>query len=190
MKTSKFFPLPLLIRQVMMLLCIGLIVTSCGNDDGDDGLAGGGQNDADVSFTISGFIQGTRSGSGIVALTEQDENFRLTFSFTNADATDTTDQGSFNLELFQGPQAEPLTFPESGSYSIGGVQQDEEDFTVIYTDTELGVTFLGEANGTLTITESTSEFISGTFEFSVSTLSNPNNAIEVSNGQFRAQVAN
>lgn len=187
MKPSKYFPLPLLIRQLLLLLCIGMMVTSCGNDD-DDGGHGGGQSTADVNFSISGFIQGTRSGSGIVTLTEQDDNYRLTFSFTDADATDTTDQGTFNLELYQGPQAEPLTFPEPGSYSIGGVQQDEEDFTVIYTDTPLGLTFLGQANGTLTITESNAEFIRGTFEFAVSTLSNPDNAIEVSNGVFRAAV--
>ncbi len=188
MKTLKLSPLPALLRHTMVLLCIGLFVSSCGNDD--DGPGGGGQSDADVSFTISGFIQGTRSGSGIVALTEQDDNYRLTFSFTDADPADTTDQGSFKLELFQGPEAEPLTYPEPGSYSIGGVQQDDEDFTVIYTDTELGISFLGEANGTLTITDNTSEFITGTFEFSVSTLSNPDNAIDVSNGQFRAHVAN
>ena len=149
-----------------------LILIACSSDDDEAPEAEPSQF---VTFEASGSASGSYIGSGSIIRTDEDGAHRLTFEFT--------DGTSFRLEFIDGPEGSPPAIPSAGEYSVAGLG-GLADFSVVYTDLAEGRTYLGPADGSLTITATDGTAISGNFEFTASSISDPDNPLVVSDGVF------
>jgi hypothetical protein len=170
------------IKYCLTVACAILVtvITGCNQDDGHTP----GPITSTAGFTLSGTLEGNKSGEAVVFKSVTDGFHRLTFNFSDSNAAGNS---SFSLDLVQGPDTAVISLPAPGIYSIGGAINDA-DFTAIYSDVGLGISFIGEGEGELTISTVGDEFIEGNFEFSLSALTIPSNSIQVSNGSFRALI--
>ena len=164
MRTPKF--------TVLLSITAFLALTSCSSDD--DGPEA--EPDQFVRFEATGTVSGSFSGSGTVERIDENGEHSLAFNFTDGSA--------FQLEFIEGPDDSPPPAPSVGDYSLGGLGGDAE-YTVVFSDLAQGTVFLGFTEGTLSISEVGATYTTGTFEFTTSALTNPDNSIEITGGQFR-----
>jgi hypothetical protein len=92
---------------------------------------------------------------------------------------------SFEISI-RNSSGELLTRPSTGTYRLGVTS--DSDYAATYSEGSLAKpttysTLSGENTGTMVITSSTDDEITGTFEF---TAINSGQQITISNGQFRA----
>lgn len=154
---------------------LSLTVVSCNDDDDLP------EPDPEqfVRFEASGLLNGAFTGGGGAELTDEDAGKQLVLRFT--------DGHSFLLEFVKGPEEEYPEVPGVGVYSLGGLGSDA-DFSVVLTDLAQNTVFLGQTEGAMQVTASDNASAEGTFEFTTSTLTNPDNAVEVTGGVWRIAV--
>ncbi|MFN2424245.1 MAG: hypothetical protein ABR572_10780 [Cryomorphaceae bacterium] len=163
MRTPKF--------TLLLSITAFLALTSCSSDD-DEPEA---EPEQFVRFEATGTVSGNFSGSGTVERIDENGDHSLVFNFTDGSA--------FQLEFIAGPTSPPPT-PSVGDYSLGGPGGDA-DYTVVFSDLAQGTVFLGFTEGIITFPEVGATYTTGTFEFTTSALTNPDNSIEITGGQFR-----
>lgn len=166
MTTPKFFFLSCLITSILF--------PSCSSDDDAEVPEEGPEQF--VQFEATGRFSGSYSGLGAVERTDNAEGHSLVFNFTDGEV--------FQLEFVNGPDEAPPPIPSVGEYTLGGLGSDA-DFTVVITDLTQGTVFLGLTEGELTISEVGATYTTGTFAFTTSALTNPENSVEVTDGIFR-----
>lgn len=180
------------LRQKPLCLCIAIafvFLFGCSDDENNTGGGGGGGGGdlGEVSFDISGDIEGQKSGIATVLPDEDHDLLQISLH-------DYQPQ-TFSMTFMQLGSAE---VPAVGEYSLGAPVAT--DFNAFYTNTEAGHAdadeyneFTGEA-GTLEITESSATSVSGTFELTLQYLDEDTmepvdgREIVITNGQFTAPV--
>lgn len=158
--------------SVFLFLTAFAMLAACSSDDD----APEPDPDQFVRFEATGAVSGSYSGSGAVERLDDNGDHTLVFNFT--------DGAVFRLEFIQGPADAPPPFPSAGEYSLGGLG-GESDFAVVVTNLGQGTTFLGFTEGTIIINEVGATYTTGTFEFTTSAITNPDNSVEVTDGVWR-----
>gem|GEM_PF-2089226 len=170
---------------ILPLACLFMVACSSDDDNGGSPLP-----DSSASFTISGDIEGEKTGLASAILVESAGTYIFDIGMSDAAGGGQT----FSLSFFIGPSDEEIEVPEPGDYTIATTNAG--DFWVVYTELE-GVDgreygSIWETSGTMTITASGDDFIEGEFEFEAA--GDPDDALEpqgsitVTNGEFRAEV--
>ncbi len=171
-----------LLMASSLAACLLLGATACSSDDEEETQEE--IPEAAVTFTLSGQLEGEKSGRASVFQSEVDSIFRLNFHFTDGEGD--TD-GSFFLDFDQGPSSEPISFPVPGTYSLGGID-GTGDFRATFTDLNSNVIYLGETMGAMVIDRSDDYGIEGSFTLSTALITNPDNQITLSDGRFWAEI--
>ncbi len=163
------------------IIAVGLGL-GCGDDD-DNGNGGGGGpgGGGSSSLTVSGEVEGDFSGFATYTDASLENN-----SFSVA----LTDNSKFHIQLRIG--IEGNSPPPVGTYDVGGSIISSEDFHAIYSDFEEGgmmdpdeYSTQDTPSGTVELTSSSDDAVSGTFEFYAGSLEDPDQ-ITVTNGEFQA----
>ncbi len=144
-------------------------------------------DDSSISFTISGAVEGEKSGIATMGQSRVGNTYQLRIRGNDGDEER---EQSYTLDFNLGPQPNPLPAPEPGTYDImtlvdaaGG-----KGYHVSFVNQPLGnsVEYGGaEASGELVITDVNDDFIEGTFSFTAKSNAT-GETIQVSNGQFKA----
>lgn len=144
------------------------------------------ETSGNASFSLSGDLSGQKAGTADFDIIEILDLYNVIIS-----VYDVSPQ-TYTIEFALVSENEIVTL-EPGSYDIGETTFNGDLFTALYIDTENNTdysTFFGDYEGTLTITESTEEYIEGTFEFSAGQYDNESGEyvgeITISNGEFSA----
>ena len=174
MKTIKYLPL--------LLLAISFTLFSCGDDDDS---TTGGLNIGNVSFDISGDVQGSKDGQAALIESSLGSIF---FSFNDFNPQ------TYSLTFNWGPTTTGggTPIPGEGTYEItNSVDASQSNgFWVVYVNTETGEEYgsIEDVSGTLVITDYNSDFIEGNFNFTANKfdLEGSGGSITVSNGSFTA----
>ncbi len=170
-----------------LILTLLFTFTACSGDDdnggnGDDPNVGANE----ITFDISGAVEGNKSGSSYVVIVEG-----YSYMISNNDGTLGSDQ-TFSLAFHKSFEDEnPSANPAPGTYPIGNSVDvlDVDGFWVVYTDTQTDQEFGGQnVNGTLTITSTNNNQLKGTFEFTADGFPGTEGTITVTNGSFSAAI--
>lgn len=172
-----------ILLSIAFLFALCFLGCSSDDDNGDTPSDG-------VTFEISGDVEGEKSGFASVVQVEESGITQIFISMNDG----ITGVQTFSLGFYLSNTGQDVELPSEGEYSIGTPAVG--DFWVDYTDigTGDGVEYgsIWGASGTLTITEATSNRLTGQFEFTaegnVDSMGVPTGSIEVTNGQFSAQV--
>nr|MBS0037155.1 hypothetical protein [Saprospiraceae bacterium] len=170
--------------SIAMLFAVCFLGCSSDDDNGGDTPTDG------VTFEISGEVEGEKSGFANVVQVEESGITQIFISMNDG----ITGVQTFSLILYLSNTGQDAEIPSVGEYSIGTPAVG--DFWVVYTDIGNGDSVeygsIWGASGTLTITGSTPNRLTGQFEFTaegnVDSMGVPTGSIEVTNGQFSAQV--
>lgn len=172
-----------------MLVFLSLIVCmACSNDDDNNNNGNEPSNNLNkISFDISGYVDGNKTGGSYVVIVE-DYN---TYMISSHDGTSNTNQ-TFSLNFYKDFEDTSTENPAPGTYPIGTVVDlvDQDGFWLVYTDTQNNIEFgsgTDNVSGTLTITSNTNNLLKGTFEFTA-TKNQTGESIQVTNGQFSAAI--
>lgn len=163
--------------------------TNANNGNGDNGDNG---DENWVTLEVSGEISGEHEGTGSLRTRAQTDN--LDFSFTDSEAGE---DNSFYISFSDGRDESGI--PEPGDYVISTPGADfDGDYGAQYIDHESADSFEDYDNydslsGMLTITESSEDSISGTFEFEAALVDDAfqldeSQTISVTNGEFTVPV--
>ena len=157
--------------SIILAICISFAFASCSNDDDkSSGPAGGTPNPAaalgTVNLTISGDVEGQRSG--IADFDIIDLGFMQTWDLNLYDHSPQTFDLSFVHMATDGSGGRPAP----GTYEIGNSVSEQKVFWVDYTHIEnqdfansIEYSAMYGQAGTLVITTSNEQLVSGTFEF-------------------------
>lgn len=159
------------------------ITTACSEDDDSVEIV---PDESSITFTISGAVEGVKSGVATIGQTQVGGNYTIRIRGNDGDEERAQ---SYILDFARGPQPNPLPSPEPGTYNLSTlVQAAGQGYYVLFVDRPFGDTreFGGaEASGELIITEVNDDFVEGTFSFTAKS-TETEEVIEVTNGQFKA----
>ncbi len=175
MKNTAFF----------LILTLLFAFTACNGDDDSNG-DGPNVGANEITFDISGAVEGEKSGSSYVVVVGGTDSYLI----SNNDGTSAETQ-TFSLVFYKSFENNPTANPAPGTYPIGTVGDlvNEDGFWVVYTDTQSGEEFGGQnVSGTMTITSNTNNQLKGTFEFTAGGYGTTEGTITVTNGRFSAAI--
>ena len=153
-----------LMKILLPVLALGLTFTSCKKDD--DGLLG---DDTTDKWFFSCDIDGDD----------------YTVTGLGAYVTDFTDD--YTIYGVDNPGNTVYIALAKGS-TEGTYSMDDEIYAyVVYTDGTAYATIIGDGNGTVTITDYSTESVSGTFSFTAHNFDNPDEKVTVTNGEFNVE---
>ncbi|SDS02069.1 hypothetical protein SAMN04515667_1226 [Formosa sp. Hel1_31_208] len=157
MKTLKF-------NVVALLMVIGLSITSCSSDDDNPGIQ---LPDTFISFTIDGtdynFINIATAQSLVITL-------------NGNNGADFLDPGDTQISLWLPIGVENGTFDVEDTF--------DAEYQVSFTSDPLGFDFDFADSGSMTLTQTTGEYIEGTFTATIT--NGDNDVITLENGAFKA----
>tara|TARA_R110000850_G_scaffold150497_1_gene273319 strand:+ start:239132 stop:239668 length:537 start_codon:yes stop_codon:yes gene_type:complete len=169
------------------ILTLLFTFTACTDDD-DNGNNGDGPNVGanEITFDISGAVEGEKSGASYVVIVQD-----FSYLISSNDGTSSSDQ-TFSLVFHKSfDDGNASANPAPGTYPIGtvGDLMDQDGFWVVYSDTQNNQEFGGQnVDGTLTITSNSNNQLKGTFEFSAGSYEGSEGTITVTNGSFSAAI--
>lgn len=157
MKILKF-------NLLSLIVILGLVLSSCSSDDDSSG----NQNpDTYIKFTIDGtaynFTDILTAESGVITI-------------NGNNGVGLTDPGDTQIALWMPLALSNGTFDVEDSFTA--------DYQVSFTSDALSFDFDFAESGTLTLTQTTGEYIEGTFTATVT--NDDNTTITIENGEFKA----
>lgn len=169
-----------------LILILLFSLTACSSDDDNGNINNNSSvGDNEITFDISGAVEGNKSGSSYVIVVGD-----FSYIISNNDGTSSADQ-TFSLAFHKSFDDNNIANPTPGTYPIGTVTDlaDVNGFWVVYTDTRSGEEFGGQnVSGTMTITSNNNNQLKGTFEFSAGGYDTTEGTITVTNGSFSAAI--
>lgn len=177
--------------KIRILTTIILITTLCMMSScSDNSTSADDDREGSATFSISGDLQGSRSGSASFPPVDASLDWEL-WIYSLGD-------GGFSLDIRLFPDIETPGPPPTGTYSIGDIDDESSDAYAEYSQftsgaiPEIYTTREGGGyGGSITITESNNDVVRGTFQFTAGRWDNSSESftgeISITNGNFTAR---